>query len=106
MTRRFVVAAAALIASAASAEAGPALAAIGDPYPGDVVACLGQAEAAMVRLDIEVSARFPGAIFGVTDEVSYFVTCDIPGFVIFSVSSATVSTAANIRLLNQFRAAF
>jgi hypothetical protein len=106
VTRRLVVTAAALFAAASAAEAGPALAAIGDPYAGDVVACLGQAEAAMVRLGIEVNARFPGAIFGVTDEVSYFVTCDVPGFVVFSVSSATLSTATNIRLLNQFRAAF
>jgi hypothetical protein len=104
--RRLMMAAVALVAPVVAAEAGPALAAIGDPFPGDVAACLGQAEEAMVRLDIEVSARFPGAIFGVTDDVSYFVTCDVPGFVVFSVSSTTFSTATNIRLLNQFRAAF
>jgi hypothetical protein len=98
--------AAMLTALVPAAHAGPALASIWDPYEGDVSACLRQAEDAMDRLGILVTLRFPGAIQGETADVSYFVTCSLPGFVIYSVSSVSLNIATNTRLLNQYRAAF
>lgn len=88
-----------------AALAGPAIAAIEDPYDGDVVSCIRRAEDAMDRLGITVTLRYPAAINGETANVSYFVTCSVPGYVVFSVAS-TLNSATTIRLLNQFRAAF
>jgi len=101
-----LIAAAIAAAPLPASVAGPALATLGVPFEGDVVMCLRQAEDAMVALGIEVGARYPGAIAGENGDVSYFITCDLPGLVVISVAAAGLSPTTNIRLLNQFEAAF